>query len=69
MPADLEETKILPFKALQVALKYWMLKSIIMSKYIIPKNMVVKGTLDVPAIHDLYKKSFYELRNLAITEV
>ena len=65
----MKETKISPSKALQVALKYLIIKSITESQHIIPKkSMAVKSTLVVPDMEDFVNKSLHELKSLTITK-
>ena len=70
-PDELVETKISLSRALQTALKYKMLKSIVKSIRIIGKNSVknVKGTVNLLDTPTLAQKSWQELGNLAITQV
>ena len=68
-PDELEETKISLSRALQAALKYKMLKSIVKSERIIGTKCVefVKGTVNLLDRPTLAKKSGIELVNLTIT--
>ena len=70
-PGELEETRISLSRALDSALKYKMLKSIVKSLRIIPTNCVkrVKGTVNLLDMPTLAIMSLQELRNLAITQV
>ena len=70
-PSELEETKISLSRALQMALKYKMLKSIVKSIRIIGSEGVknVKGTVNLLDMPTLANMSLQELGNLAITQV
>ena len=70
-PGELEETKISLSRALQAALKYKMLKSIVKSHRIIGTYAVpnVKGTVNLLDMPTLAKMNLQELGNLAITQV
>ena len=70
-PGELEETKISLSRALQAALKYKMLKSIVKSLRIIPIKCVenVKGTVNLLDMPTLANMNLQELGNLAITQV
>ena len=56
-------------RALQVALKYLMIKSIVESQHIIGKKIKFDRTLVIPIMSDIVNKSLQELKNLTITQV
>ena len=58
-----------PSTALQVALKYLMIKSIVESQHIFSKENNVFSNVSIPTISDFYNKSLSELRNFTITQV
>ena len=67
--ADVEETLISTSRALAVALKYTMLKSIVKSQHIIGKRVskrFVQGTVTIPNLEKI--ATLKELRNLSITK-
>ena len=70
-PGELEETKISISRALQVAAKYMILKSIVKSQHIIGKKVIedITGSVMLPNIKRLTEKSLQELRNLTIKKV
>ena len=73
-PSEVEETNTSPSRALEVAAKYWILKSIIKSPKIMAKkrNPFEKGNksrTSVPDVKTLDSKNVLELRNLAIKQV
>ena len=70
-PGELEETKISLSRALQAALKYKMLKSIVKSIRIIPRYCAknVKGTVNLLDMPTFANMSLRELGNLVITQV
>ena len=70
-PTQEEEILISASRALQVAAKLLMLKSIVRSSRIIVFKRVSfeKFTSSIPDISKLFDKSFEELRNFSITKV
>ena len=70
-PGELEETKISISRALQAALKFKMLKSIVKSQRIIGSKDLnnVKGTVNLLDMPTLTNMSLQEIRNLAITQM
>ena len=70
-PADVEETKISASRALHVAAKYIMLKSLMRSQRIIGKKAVnlVSGKKSFPSMTKLLEKSWREIRSLTIAQV
>ena len=68
---DVEETLISTSRALQLATKYMLLKSIIKSQHIIPTEVVndVIGTSSIPDLVKHHNMSLQELRNLKIEKV
>ena len=70
-PAEVEETRILLSRALQVALKYKKIKSIVKSHRIIPKEVInnLISKVIFPDMSTLAKQNRQELKNLIITQV
>ena len=70
-PDDVVETLISTSRALQVAAKYMILKSIVKSQHIIGKTVIedITGSVMLPNIKTLTEKSLQELRNLTIKKV
>ena len=66
---QVEETKISTTRALQVALKCLMIKSIIENQHIIGKYAVVTGNVSIPDFKKLSNMSLQELKKLTITKV
>ena len=70
-PNDVAEAKITPSKALQIAVKYIMLNSIVYSPQIMRKGEFQHATeiVNVPNLQNLFDKSMLEVRNMAIYQV
>ncbi len=66
-PAELEETKISAFRALEMAAKHNVLNSMVYSKQIIGKNRLsfVKSTTSLPDVQKL-SNDVTKLRNLTM---